>query len=427
MLDAQVTISEPTSTSKPAAPTQAQPLTNLWRNKQYVLLFFAYTFALFGNSFHTIALNLWVLNETGSAKMMSVILVCHLVVAALFGSVAGTVVDRFNRRTIMMIADILRCLLVITIAVCVAIPNTPFIFIVILTGLVTFLSLFQGPAFNASLINIVGKEHIQKASGYLNIADNIARIVGYAVGGIFVAAFGGAWAIFIDGMTFLLSFVLIWLAGSFPSPRTNTGSQRKFIDDFRIGFRFVRTNPFAKAVTVLLPFLALCFMSALMLTQVMAVKVWQATPFEFGLIEACIPLGYMIGAGIIVAFGSKIKRRGRLVMFNLLLMGPAYLILSYSSSTITAIPTILLVGFTFSFCTLLVNIILRLEISEELQGRVFGIMGSLISVMPSVGLVVASYFADIYGAGSVMRVIGIILLLFALVAVVKLKEIRNYN
>jgi DHA3 family macrolide efflux protein-like MFS transporter len=64
------------------------------------------------------------------------------------------------------------------------------------------------------------------------------------------------------------------------------------------------------------PVLILFFMSSLMLTQVMAVQVWKANPFQFGLIEACIPLGYMLGAGIIVTLGSKLQYRGKLIMLE---------------------------------------------------------------------------------------------------------------
>ena len=418
MIDAQMLAKEHIH-SPSAQPT-------LLRNKQFICLLLAYTFSIFGNSFHNIALNLWILTETGSAKMMTVVLVTNLVVGSLFGSIAGTIVDRLNRRMIMLACDLLRCLFVFTIAICIALPDTPFVLIVMLTAIVTLLGLFQSPALNASLINIVGKEHIQRATGLMNVSDNISRTVGFVVGGVFVAAFGGFWAIVIDSFTFLLSIILVFLAGHFPSPkidRLNTNFKQDLIN----GFKYVWTNPFAKSVTILSPTLLLFFMSSLMLTQVLAVKVWQANAFEFGLIEACIPLGYMLGAGIIVGLGSKLRRRGLLVMLSLLLMGPAYVFLSYTSTAEIAIPVILLIGFLFSFSTLLVSIILRLEVSEAIQGRVFGIMGSLNSVVPSLGLIIASFFADQFGADSVMWCTGVFLAIFACFFSWRLKEIRNYH
>ncbi|GAV10818.1 MFS transporter [Paenibacillus sp. NAIST15-1] len=399
----------------------------LWKNRQYNLLLMAFTLSLFGNSFHNIALNLWILTKTGSAKMMTVVLVTNLVISSLLGPIAGTVADRFNRRKIMLISNLNRCGFVLIAAFCISVPNIPIFIIVILTGLVTAIGLFHSPAFHASLVNIVGKEHIQRAVGLMNISENISRIVGFAVGGIFVTAFGGVWAIIFDGLTFLISFALIFIAGSFPTPTYKESEKKKFNEDLITGFRYIWKDPFAKAVTILSPVLALFFMSSLMLTQVMAVKVWNADPFQFGLIESSIPMGYMLGAGIIVVFGSKLIKRGKFVIINLLLMGPGYIFLSFSSSVLVAIPIILLIGFMFSFCTMLINIILRLEVSEELQGRVFGILGSLMSVAPSLGLGLASYFADLYGSDSVMFVIGCMLLVFGGISSIWLKNIREYN
>ncbi|MNP67893.1 hypothetical protein D3C76_1637810 [compost metagenome] len=97
------------------------------------------------------------------------------------------------------------------------------------------------------------------------------------------------------------------------------------------------------------------------------------------------------------------------------------------TSASAAIPSILIIGFMFSFCTLLINIILRLEVSEELQGRVFGVMSSIMSVAPSVGLAIVSYCADIFSPGAVMSVSGCLLFLFAIFAFFKLSVIRKYN
>jgi len=98
-----------------------------------------------------------------------------------------------------------------------------------------------------------------------------------------------------------------------------------------------------------------------------------------------------------------------------------------SSSAVAAIPVILLIGFVFSLCTMLINIILRLEVSEELQGRVFGVLSSVMSIAPSVGLTAISYLSDQFAPGPVMGVIGLLLLMFALASWRGFKVIRDYR
>ncbi|MEK3683548.1 MFS transporter [Paenibacillus sp. FSL R10-2736] len=419
---------------EPVIASQAAPVVHsypkLWANKKFMLLLCSFSISLFGNTFHNIALSLWVLQTTGSAKLVAVLTIINLLLSSLLGSIGGTFADRTNRRTIMLVTDLISCILVVSLALVISLPSASFIIVALLTALTTASALFQSPAYQASIITVVGKEHVQQAVGMLNLSENICRTVGFSMGGIFVAGFGAADAILFDGVTFVVSFLLVLAVRSLPVPtRVNAepGQKRNFIQDLGDGIRYIWKFPFAKAVIIMLPTLTLFFMPSLMLTQVMAVNVWKASPFQFGLMEACIPLGYMIGSGLIMILGSRIRRRGLFIMSGLFCLGPMYILLSFITSAATAIPVVLLIGFMFSFCTLLINIILRLEISEEIQGRVFGVLGSIMSVAPSIGLTLVSYLSDYFSPGPVMGSIGLLLFLFALYASTRLKIIRGYN
>ncbi|OXM17466.1 MFS transporter [Paenibacillus herberti] len=402
----------------------------IWHNRRFLLLLCSFSISLFGNTFHSIALNLWVLQTTGSAKMMAVITVANLLLSSLLGSIAGTLADRWNRKSIMLVADLVSCCILLALAYVISLQQVPFLLIVVMTGLVTVCSLFQSPAYQSSIVNVVGKEHVQKAVGILNLSENICRTVGFSAGGAFVYAYGAPTAILFDGVTFLISFLLVLCVGAIPMPvRVNAPprEERKFIQDLADGIRYVWKFPFARSVVVMLPVLTMLFMPSLMLMQVMAVKNWNASPFQFGLMEACIPLGYMIGSGMILLLGDRLKRRGLIIMLGLFLMGPLYILLSLVDSATPAIPIILLIGLVFSLCTLFINTILRLEVTEELQGRVFGVLGSIMSFAPSVGLTAFSFLSDSFTPALVMAVIGSLLLLFAITSWHGFKVIRDYR
>ncbi|MHA6533523.1 MFS transporter [Paenibacillus sp. BAC0078] len=421
-------MSDPVLARQAASAAPSYP--GLWANKKFLLLLCSFSISLFGNTFHSIALSLWVLQTTGSAKLMAVLTIINLLLSSLIGSIGGTFADRINRRTIMLVTDLISSALVVTLALVISVPSSSFIIVAVLTAMTTVSALFQSPAYQSSIVTVVGKEHVQQAVGMLNLSENICRTVGFSAGGIFVATFGAADAILFDAFTFVVSFLLVLAVRSLPMPaRVDQTPQEKknFIQDLGEGMRYIWKFPFAKAVIIMLPTLTLFFMPSLMLTQVMAVKIWKSSPFQFGLMEACIPLGYMIGSGMILLLGSRIRRRGLLIMGSLLCLGPMYVLLSFIPSAAAAIPIILLIGFIFSFCTLLINTVLRLEVSEELQGRVFGVLGSIMSVAPSIGLTVVSYLSDHFSPGPVMGSIGLLLLLFALYASTRLKVIRSYR
>lgn len=399
----------------------------LHKNRTFLLLFTASTLSVLGNAFHALALSLWVLQATGSARMMSILTISNLLICSLLGSVTGTLADRMNRRTLIISSYLVQSFTVLAIAFTLTLESPSYLLIIILTGIVTAAGQFQAPAFQASLLPVVGKDSIQQAAGWMTLSENISRTLGYALGGIFVAAVGGAWAVFVDGITFLLACLLVAAAGSFAGHTADVQTAGSFKQDVIGGFRYIWSHAFARSITILLPVLTMFFLSCLMLTQVMAVQVWKATPFQFGLLESSIPLGYMLGSGMIILAGKRLNHRGIVVSASLVLLGPLYILLSVTSVMNAALPVILLIGFTFSFSTLLINIILRLEVPGELQGRMFGVLGSLMSVAPPLGLAVFSAGADVFGVSMVMGAAGVLLSLFGTAAVLTLKHIRRYK
>ncbi|TYP79440.1 MFS transporter [Paenibacillus methanolicus] len=414
----------PTSPDTSALPVSSKPL---HRNRKFMLLFTGSTLSVFGNCFHSIALNLWVLQTTGSAAKMSLITVTHMVVSLLLGSVAGTIADRLNRRHLIMLCDSVRFVIVLGIAIVMLKLDQPFVWIVALSALSAVAGLLQSPSSQASITDLVGRDRVQQAAGIMNIADNAARISGLAIGGYIVAQFGGVTAIVTDAILFGLSALLVLAAGQFPQAKRVQAEKSSFRQDWLEGIRRVWSDPFARGVTFLTTIVLLFFVANLMLIQVMAVKVWQASPVHFGLIEAAIPLGYALGAMTIMGLSRRPRNRGIWILGSLLAMGPLYIAIAIMPNALGAIPIILAVGTFFSFCTMLVNVIMRIEVPSELQGRMFGILGSLTSVAPPLGLTIMAALADGYGASNVLLVSGFGLIAAATAAWFGLKAIRGYQ
>jgi MFS family permease len=399
----------------------------LWRNVAYRRILCGYGISVFGDCFNGIAISLWVLQTTGSAKSMAAVQVCNMVVSFLFGSFAGTFADRLDRRKLMLSSDLFRGAMAFIIAVSLFVLHAPFPFVLLLLSLSMFSSLFQAPAFHASVTSLVGREHLQQATGTIHLVDNIARISGLAAAGIAVSVFGGFTAIMITGVTFLLSAICVMLAGRFPDVQRSSMHRGSFVKEWGSSFSYIFAHPLIRSIVILNPLLILFFMSAIMLVQVMAVNVWQANPVQFGLIETCIPLGYMLGSGILIASGNRLKRRGRWVFIGLLVLGPLYMLLSNVSSPLLALPLIIAGGAMFACCTMLTQIMMRAEVPDELQGRIYGVLGTITSTAPILGLTVVSVLADQWGAQAVLESLGALLLVVGVIASAGLKSIRTYR
>ena len=155
-----------------------------------------------GDKIHTIAMAMMVYSITGSMLQMGVMLGVTLLPAALFGLPAGVYVDRWDRRRTMMIADIIRAAIVVSI---------PFVvgysiwWAYGLAFVASTVSLFFIPAKRSMIPDLVGTEQLMAANSLDNASEAIAEIVGLGLGAAMVATVGYSWAFTIDGITFLVS------------------------------------------------------------------------------------------------------------------------------------------------------------------------------------------------------------------------------
>src|SRR5688500_1657841 len=130
------------------------------------------------------ALPIYVYERTGSALATGAMFVIQALPALLLGSVAGVFVDRWDRKRVMVVADLLRGLLLLPLLL---VPATGAIWIVYLVGfLQETVSRFADPAFNAALPKVVGQEGLVEANSAWQLGSNGARLVGPPLGGVLV-------------------------------------------------------------------------------------------------------------------------------------------------------------------------------------------------------------------------------------------------
>lgn len=407
-----------------AAPAET-PVT-LLQNRTFTVILAGNMISVLGNGFQTVALGLWVLQTTGSAKAMALLLTVRIVIGILLGVVAGTVVDRVDRRQIMIHMNLIRFVLVGATAYLIAQPHTSFTAILILTGLSGVCAAFFGPAFQASLINIVGKEQLPQASSLLQLVNTLAQVIGPFLGGVVVALYGGAVALSVDAATFLIAGLFIAMAGSFASPRAESGGKRSFWAETREGLTFIRSRPVVRSVALISPMVNFFGNAIGVLLPVIAIQVWQASSVAFGTMEATFPLGFAVGAALLMAFSKRLRHRGKLMLTGISLAGVAITTIALMPTIESALPLILVMGVVMALPNVLVQVLLQTEVPPELQGRVFGTLGSVVQVASPLSIMTAGFLADMVGPVVVMAAAGVLLALSALIGSALSPGLRSY-
>ena len=184
------------------------PYVRLGLNGSFTSLWAGQLISLFGDRIHQLALAAAVLVTTGSALATAMVFVTATVPNLLFSPIAGTLVDRWDHKEVLVVSDLLRAAVVLLIPIAIV---TNILFVYPLVFVLTTISIFFRPARVAILPQIVRPDELLTANSALWVGETLADVIGYPLAGLFVVALGPALpiAFWLDGATYAASAVLL--------------------------------------------------------------------------------------------------------------------------------------------------------------------------------------------------------------------------
>lgn len=284
------------------------------RLRPFALLWTGQSLSRLGDFVYEIALAWWVLQKTGSAQTMSLVLIFAITPSVLFSLIGGVAVDRVSRVALMLASDIARCVVAITVAVLGFVGRLGIWHVFVASLIFGFVDAFFQPAYAALIPQIVPADDLPSANSLTSLSLNLGRVAGPAVGAALVAAIGPAAAFAINGLSFFVSSALLTplLSVNVARPVGDGGPMQPW-RDLRQGFATVLAAPWlwisilvfgltnitlAGPYAVAMPFLVNNSMKAGVGT--------------LGLLYAVFPLGYVAG-GVWLGRYARIRRRGPLM------------------------------------------------------------------------------------------------------------------
>ncbi len=408
-----------------------QSAPSLWRNRDFVVFMTAQTLSSVGDSISYVALPLLVLHVTGSVVQMGVVTALAGAASTVTGVFAGVVTDRVDRRALLLVCDVARCLLYAVIPLAwLFSPQTWLLYVVVpLAG--AFSMLFQ-VAYVAVVPRLVAPGQITKANGHLYGTYAVASVGGSMLAGVLSGLWGPAAAIAIDAGSFALSALgisLLRLRPAAVSPSTSAdgaleaeatrreaegvSGRRAALREFAAGARFLWGHPVLRSLTVLLSMLTfLTFGLPDLLVYYLKHDLAQPDG-SVGYVLAFATVG-SLGAAVVVAPAR------RLLGFGLCWIG-AYAVAGVAVAGVglaTGVPVVAALATILLFCTGVAGICsmsLRQEVTpDHLLGRVTSAFWTLHSALGPVGAAVLTAGAAHYGVTATCLVIGVACLLIAM-------------
>jgi DHA3 family macrolide efflux protein-like MFS transporter len=371
-------------------------------------------FSLLGSQLVQFAIVWWLTKATGSATMLALASLAALLPQILIGPFAGALVDRWSRRTIMIVADTAIALATLVLAVLfwrnvAAVWNICVLLLIRATG-----AAFHWPAMQASTTLMVPEKHLSRIAGLNQTLSGMAGILIPPLGAVAVEALPLQGVLAIDVATAIpaiasLLFIAIPQPASASTPET-TGGKPSVWADMREGLRFVLNWKALMMLSAIGIAVNMLGQAAGSLTPILVMQHFQGGALELGWWQSAVGIGTVLG-GVILGVWGGFRRRVVTQMLALALDGLAIIVIGLSpkATFLLAVAMIFFTGLLEAIVLGLSGAIAQAIIPPQVQGRVFSLLTSASQGLAPLGLLLAGPTADALGVRFWWLLTGIII------------------
>lgn len=288
------------------------------RNAQFRLLWIGSTISVTGDQFYLVALPWLVLGLTGSSIALGTISMVAAIPRAGLMLLGGAVTDRVSPRRIMMLTATARTLLVAAVAALLWRHGLHLWQLYLLALCFGIADAFAAPAAQTFLPSLVEREQLPAAQSVFQSTNQVATLAAPGPAGLFIKAFGTAWAFFLDAVSFLFIIGALWRLPD--PPQVPAGAARRnMLQSILDGLRYVKADVALRSLMLVVAVLNFAIAGPVSLGLVWIAKQKFGTPSALGLLMSCLAAGSL--AGMLLAGLVKHRRRGRTLLLVATVIG----------------------------------------------------------------------------------------------------------
>ncbi|MFB3825625.1 MAG: MFS transporter [Bryobacteraceae bacterium] len=365
-----------------------------------------------GDYFNNVAVLSLVMQATGSGMVVSGVMLARAIPAVLAGPLAGVMLDRFDRRRIMLASDLVRVALALAFVITVRHPEAWLLYL--LSALLMFASPFFTAGRAAILPSIAAPHELHTANSLTQTTQWATLAAGAMLAGWSVAKFGYEWAFLINSASFLFSAACVWrleLPGGFRAVRTGVARVVRPWREYREGLRYMASQPLTLGIAMITVGWALGGGAAQVLFALFGEQVFGRGAAGIGEIWGFAGAGLLLGGWLGHAAGNRAGFTGykRTVSVCYVMHGVAYVAFSQMTVYWAALLLMLLSRVGMAVSSVLNNSQLLRHTPDEYRGRVFSTMETLrwaVMMLSMAAAGIASGYVNTRTLGAVAGVLG---------------------
>jgi MFS family permease len=352
----------------------------LRQNPNYRYTWMAQVVSEIGDYFNNIAVFALVMEKSGSGLVVTGVMLSRAIPAVLAGPVAGVLLDRLDRRQIMIASDLARAVIALGFVLTIHQPR-PWLLYLLSAGL-----MFASPFFTAGraaiLPTIATPEELHSANSLTQTTQWATLTVGTLLAGYSAAWLGYHWAFVLNSLSFVFSAWAIWqiaVPGGFRVKREAAAPATPAWHEYRAGLSYMRSVPLMMGMAMISVGWSMGGGAAQILFALFGEQVFHRGAGGIGSLWGFAGIGLLIGGAIGHITGRSVSFPGykRTVTLSYLLHGAAYMLFSQADSYVAALVFMMFSRVGMAVTSVLNNAQLLRHTPDQFRGRVFSTMESI--------------------------------------------------
>ncbi len=372
--------------------------------------------SLFTSAILQMAIIFYLTEKTGSAMVLSIASLVGFLPYAVFGPMIGVLVDRYDRKKIMIGADLIIAAAGAAMAIIALYMELPVWMVMIVLFIRSIGTAFHSPALSAVTPLLVPEEQLTRCAGYSQSLQSISFILSPAAAAFLYSVWELNAIIAIDVLGAVIACITVALVRIPKLSLKKQSLEQNFMKEMKEGLVVLKENKGLFALLLIGTLYMFVYMPINALYPLISMEYFAGTPMHISITEIAYASG-MLAGGVLLGLLGSFKKRIVLITASIFMMGASLTIsgLLPTSGFVIFVVCCAIMGFSVPFYSGVQTALFQEKIKPEYLGRVFSLTGSIMSLAMPVGLILSGIFADRIGVNNWFLISGILIVGIAIV------------
>jgi MFS family permease len=344
------------------------------KHRNFRLFFIGQCISLIGTWMQNIGQTWLVLQITHSALKLSIVTMVQFLPMMLFSLFAGTVVDRFSKRKVLIFTQTSMMILAIVLATLTYFNVVQYWHILVLGLLLGIVNTLDMPTRQSYFIELVGRKDLMNAIALNSSIFNLARVIGPAIAGILIGLVGIPICFYLNALSFVAVIIGLFMIKDTQSHPVSgkIESFKQLMGDIKDGLKYIRNTRTILIPLILIAVISLCAMNYSVLIPLFAQRTLGLDAAGYGFVMTAMGLGSLVGAMGVAAY-SQSGPKNKYITISALGTCLFMAILGLEKNYLLACITLFIIGFMVNIFTALANSTIQLNSIDKMRGRVMSV------------------------------------------------------